>query len=221
MHEYTFQTNLQEHKMCNKRRSGIAIHVQTYVQSTTLGPDQKLKKMVIFANFVSTHTSNVVKTLNLEICGLQYIGAESVVHDILTTSRTGLVPRPRPAESVVHNILTTSRTTGLVPRPRPAESVVHDILTTSRTTGFVPRPRPAESVVHGILTTSRIGPVPRASSAIWEKAVVFGVFMTVVPSQQAIDNRRYAFMSLRHTNRCHTTIFRGKTDDLMAYVPVC
>ena len=153
MHGYTFQTNLQEHKMCNKRRFGIAIHVQTYVQSTTLGPDQKLKKMVIFANFVSTHTSNVVKTLNLEICGLQYIGAESVVHDILTTSRTRLVPR--------------------------------------------------------------------ASCAIWEKAVVFGVFMTVVPSQQAIDNRRYAFMSLHHTNRCHTTLFRGKTDDLMAYVPVC
>ena len=175
MHGYTFQTNLQEHKMCNKRRFGIAIHVQTYVQSTTLGPDQKLKKMVIFANFVSTHTSNVVKTLNLEICGLQYIGAESVVHDILTTSRTGLVPRPRPAESVVHDILTTSRT--------------------------------------------RL--VPRASCAIWEKAVVFGVFMTVVPSQQAIDNRRYAFMSLHHTNRCHTTLFRGKTDDLMAYVPVC
>ena len=161
MHGYTFQTNLQEHKMCNKRRFGIVIHVQTYVQSITLGPDQKLKKMVIFANFVSTHTSNVVKTLNLEICGLRYIGAESVVHDILTTSRmTGLVPRPHPPESVVHDILTTSRTTGLVPNLRKSCSFwsVHDCHAFS------------------------------ASHWLWG----------------------YAFMS----NRCYTTILRGKTDDL-------
>ena len=56
IHFTSGKTNLQEHKMCNRRRFGIAIHGQRYVQNITLGPDQKSKKMVIFANFISTHT---------------------------------------------------------------------------------------------------------------------------------------------------------------------
>ena len=44
IHFTSGETNLQEHKMCNRRQFGIAIHGQRYVQNITLGPDQNQRR---------------------------------------------------------------------------------------------------------------------------------------------------------------------------------